>query len=39
MNPIVDVYTKTCNHLKTLRKAQKNNSSLLKTKRLLNTRI
>jgi len=37
VNPDVDVYTKTRNHWKTLRKTQKNN--LLKTKKFLNAKI
>jgi len=41
VNPIVDVYTKTRNHQKTLLKPSKKtkNNSLLKTKRILNTKI
>jgi len=38
VNPDVDGYTKTRNHRKTLRKTQKNNN-LLKTKRIVNTKI
>ena len=38
VNPNVDVYIKTQNHRKTLRKTQENNN-LLKTKRILNTEI
>ena len=38
VNPDVDVNTTTRNHRKTLRKTQKNNN-LLKTKRIVNTKI
>jgi len=38
VHPHVDVYIKTRNHQKTLRKTQENNN-LLKTKRTLNTEM